>query len=382
MAGKVFVPYENTVKMRVVGLFSDKFIDMAGKSGVIIENLYKSGLREVTATIRVSDIHKLRRIAVKTMCRVYFSDRKGWKFILKNIASRIVLPVGLAAGIVFVSTFTRYIRIIDVYGEGIDKTEIINKLESYGVHEGIKNDGEFFRNVEESFLIDNPEYSFIALKNKGVYLDIHAVKRSYAPDPYDPDLRCDIVAGCDCVITSVKVYEGTAKVEPGQTVKKGQVLIEGSENGKYIAALGDVEGRVWYTAAAEKSIKAEKILRTGQYNVNRRLKVPWKYVIMDKSSSFDKSETETRSISLLNGFFLGVQLENVTEYEIETQYENIPLSELKSIAGQQAFELAIKKLPLGYVPENITYSGEIKDGNYICRCIFEVIRPVGHTKYY
>ena len=77
------------------------------------------------------------------------------------------------------------------------------------------------------------DISWMGIDIKGTNVIVKIVKAHEKPEIVDISEYCNIVAKKGGVITKIVAQNGTALVNVGDTVQKGDVLIEGKIEGKY-----------------------------------------------------------------------------------------------------------------------------------------------------
>ena len=117
--------------------------------------------------------------------------------------------------------------------------------------------------------------------------------RRQLPEPVPEEENGKIISSVDAIVTRVEVSGGTALVKAGDTVRKGQTLIDDviivgdpadpEHEEIETAAKGDVYGRVWYTERLTIPVYRTEYLRTGREFESTALLVRGKTVLGAKS---------------------------------------------------------------------------------------------------
>ncbi len=114
--------------------------------------------------------------------------------------------------------------------------------------------------VESAIAVQVPELSWVYVRFQGTMAVVEVVEKS-RPESLGPG---DVVATRDGVIESVLVLSGVPAVTPGQTVKRGDILIAGNPSGPLPGARGNVVARTWYEVYREIPLKQSSASRTGR----------------------------------------------------------------------------------------------------------------------
>lgn len=209
------------------GLNLDRFINTLKTKGVEVKNAQKKGNKQLLVSIKFADNEKFFAIA-KELCynikKVGFGGKAYPLFALyKNIG--VVLGTILISLIAIV--FSDYILSIDFVGSGsVCKREIKEYLYSNGICEFSKFSDIDLSVLEDKILSSNDNLSFVGAKKRGNRLIIESVLSTEKVKTLNGDIY-SLNSDCDGVVDNIKVYRGTAVVEKGQEVKKGDLLVDG-----------------------------------------------------------------------------------------------------------------------------------------------------------
>ena len=162
-------------------------------------------------------------------------------------------------------------------------------MEKYGVREGALKSALDLKEIERNLLLEIEELKWAGVSLEGAYMNIQIVERLMEP-PADESM--DLFAAKDGLVMDILVLAGQAAVEPGDTVKKGDLLIsgkmslapygeedaedpEGSEGSTVeVKARGMVEALVWYETYAEAPLK--RVLKNKTGNISALFDTCWR----------------------------------------------------------------------------------------------------------
>jgi similar to stage IV sporulation protein len=375
---------ENTVKIDITGLMSERFLNIASQNGAMFFDVRRSK-DAVTGTVYVKHLRLMRSAARLSGCKVKIYDRKGPKFALAAARGRLMLVAGFLAAVFFIWAFSQYTWIISVEGNArLLDYQILEMLEEYGIESGMVKKSRELRDIEEQILLDRPELSFISLKTKGITMTVNVAEARDAPPIYDPSRRGDVVAKHDALVESISVFAGTPLVKAGDTVRKGQVLISGYENGLQVCALGEVTGSIWYYGSGKAPLFNEIQVKTGRESVFRHFKTPWMYVIISEGEQYDQSLIDAKTTGLLDGLFLGISLVMETHSETVSEYAPVPHELAREQALEMAYDDLLKKLPLGLVPKetDVGYGIIAEEAAASARVRVRTVQDIATTVFY
>ena len=281
--------YSDRVEVRIEGFQIGKLLDAAAKNGILLRNVRVHAETEAQAEIASCDLKRLKKLG-GARYRITMQKRQGGVYRVRRMRKRPVLLLGifLAAAIVIGESF--FVAAIEVDGyRAIPESELRACLAESGIREGVYRPAVDWEKAETAVFARFPQIMWVRLVYDGrlVRLEVaetgHKIIRGetelsaeeeelFIPAPEERDGCCDIVAARSGYIESIDPVWGDAMAEPGDYVKKGQVLIRGQipiepttfeENAPkeyYVRAQGEVWARVPYRL----TFRQERYLRAAQ----------------------------------------------------------------------------------------------------------------------
>ncbi len=193
------------------------------------------------------DYKILMSILDKNALKVYSVYGRGLPFICKAHRNRIGIPVGL--GIFFTLIFMSSLFVWDIKVVSSTDTPhnvIIANLETLGCYEGAFIPAIDFEDLCIDYVDKYTDFSWVSVNVRGTvaYVEIRE-KDLYSEDAHTPR---NLIASYGGIIEDYSVYEGKSRVQPGNVVKRGDLLISGIvENKEGAARLCRARGEVMAT---------------------------------------------------------------------------------------------------------------------------------------
>lgn len=253
--------YRHRVHIRIEGFRTDKLIDRAFRKGIALKNVRIISETEAEAQLAAKELKTLKKLAKSVYLITVIRD-EGPETKLKTVRRQPLWLVGImltAAVIVLRASFVTSI-VVDGY-RAIPEQSLRQCLNEAGIYEGVYRPSVNWDKARSSLYKTFPQISWLKLVYDGrtVYLDISECKREDTPEAGESQpTYTDLVAACSGYVESIDPLWGEARVEAGDYVKKGQVLIAGcipiepttfEENAPkeyYVRAKGEVWARVPY----------------------------------------------------------------------------------------------------------------------------------------
>ncbi len=232
-----------TVTLSVKGYGQLRLVERCRKEGMH-PLLVVPGEEETRLTLWYRDRTRFSRLAGQAGVEWKELEQAGLPGILAGYRRRY----GLWAGILLSAGFLAYTQFFPVWEIHLDTTDpaqealVWEYLEEAGIGLGTPWSRVDTQGVAQQLYFANRNTSFAALNRNGCSLEVifHTSPQITLPQ----ERYQNMVAAKDGLVLRVEALSGTAAVEPGQTVRQGQVLISG---------VGDTDGGdVWFSSAQGK----------------------------------------------------------------------------------------------------------------------------------
>ena len=229
-----------TVTFSVKGYGKLRLVEHCRRKG-LHPLLVVPGEEEVRLTLWYRDGKKLPLLAQQAGAEWRELERKGLPAILAGYRRRY----GIWIGILLSAAFLAYTQLF-VWEIRLDTTDpeqqalVWEYLDQAGIGLGTPWSQVDTHGVAQQLYFANRNTSFAALNRNGCSLEVifHTSPQTTLPQQRYQNM----VAAKDGLILRVEALSGTAAVQPGQTVRQGQVLISG---------VGDTDsGDVWFSSAS------------------------------------------------------------------------------------------------------------------------------------
>lgn len=297
-------------------------------------------------------------------CHIDFEIKriKGEKKLIGDLIKRPFLILFL---IVFLALFVFMENVIfDVEIIGISKVnedEVTKLLKECGVDKPILKGKLDLKSINaEISEIEGVALSSVYIRGCVLYVEIN---EELDKGILDSDEYLPIVANCDCIITSIYVERGRSLVEVGQTVKKGDVLIDAyyeidKESGMTIpcSPKGEVKGRVFYEEDMVYYPLHNIFVRSGEMEVDRVVSIFNRNILNAFDSSYENYEEEKSYLML---YPLGITLCTIKRYEVIKKEVFVPFEQVKEEKTQEIYGKLDK-----YIKNNVVINNKwciIKD---------------------
>ena len=286
-------------------------------------------------------------------------------------------------GIIAVSNFLWNIEITGV--DEIKQKEIIEFLQNEGVDIGKYKNKIDLQNLINKIRIAREDFAWVGMEIKGTNLIIKIVEADKKPEIIDESEYCNIVANKDGIISKVEAQNGTPIVNPGDTVKKGDILVQGWIEGKYtdnrfVHAEGKVIAKVWYSEKEKVYYNQSYENQTGnkekKYSINiNNFKINF-FKTLSKFENYDTIRT-IKKLKITSNFYLPVEIvvnENHEKQQTQVVYDKNEAKEIGIKNVKTKLEKQIQN------KENISnmYINTDETDEYIeVEVIYEVLEDIG-----
>lgn len=382
------------VRLEIEGSLLERLLQRAAGKGAVFSEVRRVSGRKICVCADEGSaailLELCRRYGLN--CRVL--SRGGRSGLKRALRARWTALLGVALCIAVCWAVLGRIWRIDVVFTGPAaqlgrRKQILYCLEESGISAGMARFRIDTALLQKQLMAGAGDYSFIGVRKQGVRLLVEAAPETPSPEVYSREYARDLVAERDGVVTAVNVKSGTAAVKPGDTVRRGQVLIRGeeavakdAETGEDIttgvAALGEVNARCWFEGRAEGYLLDEVSQRTGERRESARLRLPGGEISIRECEHFSSEETETQILPVV-GLYLPVEIERSIHWETKTE-----------IYEMEADALAGRLSPLAHaqaraaLPPDCSFScweERIQDGSSLrIRAVYEICTDIAVSR--
>ena len=263
--------------IEVAGAFPERFLNLCAQGGVAFWSLELPDQHTLRLRIARQEIKTVEELARRVQCEVTVLERSGLPHFLHRFRRRYALLLGLALALCAVTVLSRFILTVDVSGNETVPTErILEELKRLGVRPGVYGPSINENLVCNEALLHLDELVWMSVNLHGTRAEVLVAERTPKPEVVDENIPAHIVADGAGIITKMRVLNGQALFEVGDTVVEGDILISGVmdlEEPQYstidmgtltVRSAGLVQARTWRTLTAVIPLESAVKTYTGQ----------------------------------------------------------------------------------------------------------------------
>ena len=374
------------LKVSIEGYYIERFINICKNKKITIWNLKRNSGISLLLNVRVKEFKEVCKIAKKTGCKIKIKSKKGLPFLLNRYKKRKIFIILLLFVAITIAVSSNFVWNVDILIENNENLENIREdIENAGLKTGKLKSKISTKEIINKIRLEREDIAWMGIELKGTNAIVKLVKADEKPEIVDESEYCNIVSNKTGIITKINVQEGTANVKAGDTIKTGDILINGWMEGKftgirYVHARGEIEAKVWYTKNKKIPYKLTDTEYTGEEENKYRIKFgnfeinfPKKY---SKFKIYDTIETENK-IRLFSDLYLPISIVKTTYKEKKEVKKSYTVEEAKNIGIKELEEELEKEIENkdNIVNKNInTYEEEDGVQVYVT---YEVLENIG-----
>lgn len=334
------------VRVTIEGYYIERFINICTNNKILIWNIKreKGGLK-IFLNVGLSDYRKLVQVAKKTKCKVKILRKKGVPFLLNRYRKRKIFALFLIIVISLILMSSNYIWNIEIQIEENQEIEGIEEdIQQAGLIIGKAKSKISTSDIIKQIRLKRDDISWIGIELKGTNAIVRIVKANEAPEIIDENDYTNIIADKSGIITKITAQNGTAKVQVGDTVEKGTLLIEGTMSGKYtdiryVHSIGEIEAKVWYTKCEKVYYNQTQKEYTNKEENKYKIKINNFEINLYKTlSNFEIYDTieEEKKVKIFSDLYLPISIKKITNKELKNVEKKYSVEEAKNIGIQKA----------------------------------------------
>lgn len=342
------------VMLTLEGRFLERLLERALERGAVFKRIERVNERKLRLLMPESSARLVQALAREYGLTASEISRTGWPAVRRALRARWTLPVSLLAAAVLVVFLSGRIWRVDIkpLGEALPaeaQQRFSQTLSSLGACVGQVRSSLDCGAVSAELMSRFEELSYVSVKVRGVCLTAEYRLRREEPPVYEADEVCHLYALRDSVVVSVTPLAGKACVEPGDTVRAGQILIRGeervsAEETRPVRAAGMVTGRVWTSCTESAPLQSNVTQRTGRRRVASALRLLGWSFDLTQARPFEQQEEIIERLPV-GGLYLPLMIERHVFYETAQKSIEEDLADLEARLSQRALDRAREQMP-------------------------------------
>ena len=332
------------LKISVEGYYIERFINICKTNNITIWNLKRNENIELELNVRISEFKKICKVAKQTRCKVKIKRKKGFPFLIHKYKKRKIFVLFLLIMIMLITLSSNFVWNVEIKEENGQQLENIQEdIKKAGLETGKLKNNINMKEIINKIRLERKDIAWVGIELKGTNAIVKIVKADEKPEIVAQDEYCNIVSNKSGIVTKISAQNGTANVKVGDTVKEGDILINGWLEGKftgvrYVHAKGEIEAKVWYTKSKKVSYSLTQTQETGNIENKYAIKINnFRINLLKKLSKFeiyDTIETENK-FKLFSDFYLPISLIKTTNKELKNVQKKYNLEEAKALGIQE-----------------------------------------------
>lgn len=226
MIGKAVKYFKGYVDFYAEGADIEGFLTDCVKDGIYITSIKKQEYK-FWGTIDSKDYKRIRKKVRKHSLKAVIIKKHGIKLFYRKHKNKIGFLIGtifIYLSILFMNLFIWEINVIG--NDKIDINTIIKSAEKTGLVTGTLSKKHFTPDMEWFVMNENEGIANVEINIQGSVANIIISESLEKPEmKYDDDVPTNIVASRYGVIRSLDVFDGWEKVNVGDAVMKGDLLV-------------------------------------------------------------------------------------------------------------------------------------------------------------
>ena len=377
------------VRIEVEGYYIERFINICTNKKILIWNLKREKGVKLYLSIGINDFKKLSAIARKTNCKVKILRKRGVPFLLNRYKKRKLFAIFLILILALIFTSSRYVWNVDIsIKDNLELENISEDIENLGITRGIPKNKIDTEKVINELRLQRDDIAWVGIDIVGTSVKINIVKADKSPDIIKNTDYCNIVAKKAGTIQKITAQNGTAVVNVGDTVQKGDILIAGYMEGKYtdtryVHSLGEVDAIILYEKSKEVRYNQDIYHYTG--NEENKYEIffnTWKIKLYKNFSKFNLYETTTeeKNIKLLDNFYLPISIKKITNKEQTKENKTYSIEEAVDIGEKELSPEIEKEIENKDMIIDKNVKKEEYENSVIVTVIYSVLENIGENQ--
>lgn len=255
------------VRAELVSADPEGALRALGEAGMELDEITPKGALTLEFLLRREDLPAAEALCRKRGDSFRVLGRQGLWYAVGALWERKLLLTGLVFLLGLTILLPTRVLFFRVEGnKAVPRAQIFWEAERQGLSFGASRRGVRSERVKNALLEAIPELEWVGVNTQGCTAVISVRERTApAPAPEAKHQVGNIVAAMDGYILSVTVTQGTGLVQPGQAVKKGEILISGYTDCGICIQAAQAEGEILaQTRRQIEAVTPAQYLRKGK----------------------------------------------------------------------------------------------------------------------
>ncbi|HHY17766.1 MAG TPA: sporulation protein YqfD [Firmicutes bacterium] len=364
------------VRVEVRGKNPERLVNLCVSSGFPIWGLSLAGGKVYFYTT-LARYKEIRPLARKSKCVPRIVERTGIPFTIGKIKRR---PAFVVTSVILLSVIfwlSGSVWVISVKGNvKTARDEILKVAAENGLVIGARKGRLSPEGLQQAITIELPDISWAYVRFQGTFAVIEVVEK-VRPEIPGPG---DIVARKEGIVESVLVLSGVPLVKPGQTVKRGDLLIAGIPSGTIQGARGNVTAKTWYEVLQEVPLARLEPVRTGRKTEFKVVKARnTEFHLFAWGKLFEWYEIEDYPVSSFGKGDTALPVEIFTRvlFEIEWKWEEVSVEEAITLAQTRGRRAIESQLPSSAKLVDFSYEASGDQDSVLVRVTACTVEEIG-----
>lgn len=219
------------LSIRVWGFSTERFINLCGNHNILLWDIVNHG-EYYSMCISLKGFYQLKSITRKTGTRVVITSRYGLPFLTMKMKKRKMFLTGFIACFAFWLWMSGFIWNVDISGNLYITDDVFyDFLYDNGIYAGMKKKKVDIEALEKAIRNEYDIVTWTSAKIDGTKLLIQVKENDLilnsTAETEEEEKGYDILADRDGTVISIITRSGMPKVTEGDTVAKGDILVEG-----------------------------------------------------------------------------------------------------------------------------------------------------------
>lgn len=374
-------------EIQVEGYFVERFVNLCLIRNIKIWDIEKITEGTIKLKIDEKDFKQIDELLKITYSKMKIIKKEGIPKIKRLYKKRYGFILISIVSYIAISIFSLFIWNIEIVGnKKIETAEIYELLENEGLRIGQLKEKVDYKTLKSNIYINRDDILWIGINSKGVKVTVEILERIEVEEK--DNTPCNIIADKDGIIEKISVRKGMKKVNVGDSVCKGDVLVSGimeseHSNSVMVTADADIKIKTWYTDKI--AIPYEKTTLTMSGNNEKKYKIKFgNYGInlTNNSTNFEKYDTinTVKKLRLFGSVELPIELLTTEYQELVTSNIKYTKEQAEAIAKEEVFKSILKTIPKESDVINSEYKIFQGDNEIIVRVVVECMENIGRKE--
>lgn len=363
----------------IEGINIEKLLNTLIRNKINIYDVKRINSTKMEFKVDRKDFKEFKKIYRNSKFEVKVKQHIGLPFLAKRIYK--YKGMWICAIISLVILMSTSLFVTDIYiqaPEGIDKASVRKELANAGVKPGVYKKSIDRKEVRDHVMSKFDDIAYVSINVKGTNIFVTVTKKDESLQQKKETNYCNVIANKDGIIEKVIPRSGNQMVNPGDIVRKGDVLVSGANS----KSMPEVWATTYYESKQVDSYIEQRKDRTGKKKTVYTFSFYDEEFILRRNIEYKNYEIENKEYKISIGdYTFPLKIKASTFHEVNIKEIEKDTEEVKKDLIEKAQKELEYIMPVNARLKDVKHQYKVKKDKLECIITVTMLENISKVNY-